>query len=115
MVKRIGFALPLSRIGGVLCAKFEGTLFDRLIRGLMFRLNAMPAYWIGALLIWGVAVKLNLLPTSGKEGGMSFVLPVIALSLSHFRYYLRLSGLIGCTIPMRTIYGMAGPAALKSG
>ncbi|MHB9292111.1 nickel transport system permease protein [Hollandina sp. SP2] len=86
----IGMIIPLSLILGILCAKFEGTLFDRIIRGLMFLLSAMPAYWIGTLLIWGVAVKLNLLPTSGKEGWMSFVMPVIVLSLSHFSYYLRL-------------------------
>ncbi|MDR2803722.1 MAG: ABC transporter permease, partial [Treponema sp.] len=86
----IGLIIPLSLILGILCAKFEGSFFDRMIRCLMFLLNAMPAYWIGALLIWGIAVKLNLLPTSGKEGPASFVLPVIVLSLSHFSYYLRL-------------------------
>ncbi|MDR2758029.1 MAG: ABC transporter permease [Spirochaetaceae bacterium] len=75
---------------GILCAKFEGDLFDRITRAVMFLLNAMPAYWIGTILMWGIAVKLNLLPTSGKEGPVSFVLPVFVLSLNYFSYYLRL-------------------------
>lgn len=86
----IGIIIPLSLALGVLCAKFEGTLFDRIIRGAIFLLNAMPVYWIGTLLVWGISVKLNLLPTSGKEGWVSFILPVFVLSLNHFSYYLRL-------------------------
>jgi nickel transport system permease protein len=86
----IGVIIPVSLILGILCAKFEQGLFDRIIRFLIFLLNAMPAYWIGTLLIWGIAVKLNLLPTSGKEGAAGFVLPVMVLSLSHFSYYMRL-------------------------
>jgi nickel transport system permease protein len=86
----IALIIPLSLILGVLCAKFEGGLFDRITRGIMFLLNAMPAYWIGTLLIWGIAVKLNLLPVGGKGGWMSFILPVFVLSLNYFSYYLRL-------------------------
>jgi nickel transport system permease protein len=82
----ITFSLGL----GILCAKYAGSLFDRMIRAIIFLLNAMPAYWIGTLLMWGVAVKLNLLPTSGKEGPNSFILPVFVLSLSYFSYCLRI-------------------------
>ncbi|MDR2758024.1 MAG: ABC transporter permease [Spirochaetaceae bacterium] len=86
----IGFIILLSLVLGVFCAKFEGGLFDRITRGVMFLLNAMPAYWIGTLLMWGIAVKLNLLPAGGKEGPASFILPVFVLSLNYFSYYLRL-------------------------
>jgi nickel transport system permease protein len=86
----IAVIIVLSLVLGVLCAKYAGGLFDRVLRGVMFVLNAMPAYWIGTILIWGISVKLNLLPTSGKEGPVSFILPVFVLSLSYFSYYLRL-------------------------
>jgi nickel transport system permease protein len=86
----IALIIPLSLVLGVLCARFEGSLFDRITRGVMFLLNAMPAYWIGTLLVWGVAVKLNLLPTGGKESAAGFILPVFVLSLNYFSYYLRL-------------------------
>ncbi|MDR2393042.1 MAG: ABC transporter permease, partial [Treponema sp.] len=45
----IGFIIVLSLVLGMLCAKFEGGPFDRITRGVMFLLNAMPAYWIGTL------------------------------------------------------------------
>jgi nickel transport system permease protein len=80
----------LSLVLGVLCARYSGGFFDRALRAVMFILNAMPAYWIGTLLMWGISVKLNLLPTSGKEGIASFILPVFILSVTYFSYYLRL-------------------------
>jgi nickel transport system permease protein len=80
----------LSLSLGILCVKYEGSFFDKALRGIMFVLSAMPAYWIGTLLIWGISVKLNLLPTSGKEGPASFILPVFVLSINYFSYYLRL-------------------------
>jgi nickel transport system permease protein len=80
----------LSLVLGILCAKYAELFFDRFVRGTMFILNAMPAYWIGTLLIWGISVKLNLLPTSGKEGPASFILPVFILSINYFSYYMRL-------------------------
>jgi nickel transport system permease protein len=84
------FIIILSLSLGILCVKYEGSFFDRALRGVMFLLNAMPAYWIGTLLIWGISVELNLLPTSGKEGAASFILPVFVLSLNYYSYYLRL-------------------------
>lgn len=86
----IGVIIVFSLVLGVLCAKYVGSLFDRIIRGIMLLLNAMPAYWIGTLLMWGISVKLNLLPTSGKEVPASIILPVFVLSLNYFSYYLRL-------------------------
>jgi nickel transport system permease protein len=86
----IGVIISMSLALGMLCAKYAESFFDRFVRGAMFVLNAMPAYWIGPLLIWGISVKLNLLPTSGKEGWMSFILPVFVLSVGYLGYYLRL-------------------------
>jgi nickel transport system permease protein len=86
----IGVIISLSLTFGILCAKYAESFFDHFVRGIMFVLNSMPAYWIGPLLIWGISVKMNLLPTSGKEGWMSFILPVFVLSLGYFAYYLRL-------------------------
>jgi nickel transport system permease protein len=50
----------------------------------------MPAYWIGTLLMWALAVKLDILPTSGKNEMVSFILPAFVLSLNYFGYYSRL-------------------------
>lgn len=43
------------------------------------RLSAMPAFWLGPILMLIFAVWLGWLPVSGMEGGASIVLPAITL------------------------------------
>lgn len=75
---------------GVLCAVYEGSLVDKIIRAFIFLGTAMPSFWIGLLLMWLFAVKLDLLPTSGMETTSSIILPAITLSLTYISTYIRL-------------------------
>ena len=61
--------LVLSIPIGVLCAVYKDGVFDRIMRAIVFMTTAMPAYWVGLLLIWLVSIKLDLLPTSGSAQG----------------------------------------------
>ncbi|OPH56926.1 nickel ABC transporter permease subunit NikB [Paenibacillus ferrarius] len=78
-----------SLLLGVVCAMKEGTWVDKSIRGLAFFVTAMPAYWLGSLLIWYWAVKMDLLPTSGMESYRSYILPVSVISISYAGIYFR--------------------------
>ncbi len=82
--------LTISITAGVLCALFEGSWFDRLIRGIIFIGAAMPSFWLGLLLMWLLAVQLNLLPTSGMETASSVILPALTLSFAYIATYVRL-------------------------
>ncbi len=75
---------------GFFCAVYKNTWFDRIVRLFVFMTTAMPAYWIGLLLIWGVAIKLNLLPTSGNRGFDSLILPAITVALTYVSTFIRL-------------------------
>lgn len=75
---------------GVLCAVYEGSIGDKIIRILVFIGTAMPSFWIGLLLIWLFSVKLDLLPTSGMETTNAIILPAITLSLTYISTYVRL-------------------------
>ncbi|SNS07096.1 nickel transport system permease protein [Anaerovirgula multivorans] len=75
---------------GVLCAVFKDSIFDRIVRLLIFIGTAMPNYWIGILLIWLFAVKLEVLPTGGNKEEGAIILPAIALSLTYISTYVRL-------------------------
>ena len=44
---------------GFLCAVYKDGWFDKIMRGLVFVTTAIPAYWVGLLLMWGIGVKLN--------------------------------------------------------
>lgn len=75
---------------GVLCAVYEGSIGDKITRGIVFLGTAMPSFWMGLLLIWIFAVKLNIFPTSGMKTTSSVVLPAVTLSLAYISTYVRL-------------------------
>ena len=74
-------------LAGVL---FEGRWPDIVLRGFVFLLTSVPAFWAGLLFIWLFAVHLDLLPTGGLEGPASLVLPAATLSLPYIAAYSRL-------------------------
>lgn len=75
---------------GILCAVFEGSLLDKIVRSFVFTAMAMPSFWLGLLLIWFFALKLNLVPISGSEGFRGYILPTLTLSCSYAATYIRL-------------------------
>lgn len=86
----IVITIVISVSSGVFCAVFEDSIGDRIIRGIIFIGSSMPSFWIGLLLMWIFAVKLDLLPTSGMETPSSIILPSITLSLVYISTYARL-------------------------
>lgn len=84
------FVITLSLPIGFFCAVYKDSLFDRVTRGIIFMTTAMPAYWIGLLLIWLVSIKLDLLPTSGGGGMKHLILPAFTVSLTYISTYIRL-------------------------
>ncbi|WP_110114803.1 nickel/cobalt ABC transporter permease [Bacillus sp. CGMCC 1.16541] len=81
--------ITLSIALGVLCALKAGSFLDQSIRGVLFFFTAVPAYWVGAMMIWYVSVKLDLLPTSGMDSYESYILPVFVISISYIGLYFR--------------------------
>ena len=76
---------------GFFCAVYKDSFFDKIMRGFIFITTAMPAYWVGLLLMWGISIKLDLLPTSGNFDGIrSLILPSITVSLSYISTFIRL-------------------------
>lgn len=75
---------------GRACATHEGEVIDRVIRAVVFMLSAMPTFWIGLLLIDAFALRLGWLPTSGRRGADSLILPAVTLSLLYIPTYVRL-------------------------
>ena len=84
------FVVALSLPIGFLCAVYRDTWFDRLMRGTVFMTTAMPAYWVGLLLMWVFSIKLDLLPTSGSGGFKHLILPAFTVSLTYISTYIRL-------------------------
>lgn len=80
-------ALPI----GLLCAVKKNSFFDRFTVVFTLILTAMPAFWLGALLILAFGVGLKILPISGYKGAEYLVLPVFALVAASIAGTIRLT------------------------
>ena len=77
----IFIATPL----GILAAVNQNRPLDYLIRGLSFVGNSMPNFFVGLLLIYFLALKLNLLPIIGQ----SVIMPALTLTIAMGAKYTR--------------------------
>ncbi len=71
----VALAVPL----GVFSAVYRGGWLDQAARLFALLGQAMPAFWVGLLLILLFAVELDWLPAFGRGGLSHLVLPAIAL------------------------------------
>lgn len=71
-------AVPL----GAIAAVRQDSLVDHLTRLLALAGASLPPFWLGYLLIMGLAVHLKLLPVSGRGTWQHLVLPALTLGLS---------------------------------
>ena len=75
---------------GYLTIKFNNHPLDKSARVILFIINAIPAFWLGLILIELFAVKMNLFPVNGTDNWASIVLPIITLAAIYVGTYARL-------------------------
>lgn len=75
---------------GIVAAKYYHTWVDTFIRSVTSLTVSIPSFFLGTILIYLFAQKLNLLPSSGLDSMAGYIMPVIALSVSMSVYYVRL-------------------------
>ena len=74
-------AIVLGVVLGIAAAAEQDSLLDRGIQSVMLFLTAMPAFWLGMLLILVFSVALHWLPAIGNGSLAQLVLPVACLGL----------------------------------
>ena len=75
---------------GVFSAVRRGTVFDFGGKTIALFGQSLPPFWLGIVLMWIFAVELDWLPTSGKEGVKSIILPAIAIGWAQVAALMRL-------------------------
>jgi ABC-type dipeptide/oligopeptide/nickel transport system permease component len=73
----IALAVPL----GVAAAVRPGSGRDAVAQTVALLGQALPAYWVGLVLIVVLSVRLGLLPVAGRSGLASLVMPALTLGL----------------------------------
>jgi ABC-type dipeptide/oligopeptide/nickel transport system permease component len=80
-------ALPL----GILSGMSPGTFVDYIARGLGLAGQTIPSFWLAMILILVVAVNVPWIPTFGRDGVNSLILPASALGLAGMGQLVRLT------------------------
>ncbi len=75
----LGFSVAIAVPVGVLSAVHRGGWIDRIGRVFAMLGQAMPAFWVGLLLILVFAIHLNWLPAFGHGTPAHIILPAISL------------------------------------
>ena len=73
------FSIILGVPLGVLSAVKRGTIIDRFTKVLALIGQSIPPFWLGIMLIFFFAVKLDWVPPSGRQGWNSILLPAFTL------------------------------------
>ena len=85
MLVSILLTILIATPAGILAAVKQNKFPDYLIRALSFIGNSMPNFFVGLLLIYFLALKLNLLPIIGA----SVIMPALTLTISMGAKYTR--------------------------
>lgn len=80
------FAVPL----GIYTAVKQNTWFDYMVRGFTFMGVSIPNFWMGLMLLWLFALKLDWLPIIGGEVTIeNLILPMVTLGIVMVSKYTR--------------------------
>jgi ABC-type dipeptide/oligopeptide/nickel transport system permease component len=77
----MAIALAIAIPSGIVSAVGRGGVLDGLARGLSLLGQALPAYWLGIMLIIVFAIWLHWLPAAGAGTPAHVILPAITLGL----------------------------------
>ena len=79
------FAVPL----GILCAAYQNSFLDYLLRFISFLGVSMPSFWVGTLLMYAFGVRLHMLPIMGSGDLKHLILPSVTLAFWMTSLYIR--------------------------
>ena len=78
-VVAIIFAVAVAVPIGVLSAVKKDSIYDYVGKTIALLGQSMPPFWLGLVMMWIFAVELDLVPTSGRGGVTSYLLPSISI------------------------------------
>lgn len=79
-------ALVLAGVGGiglgVFCAVYQDSWLDNSIKNVSNIMLSIPGFWLALVMILVFSERLRLLPTSGSETWMHYIMPAFVLSFA---------------------------------
>lgn len=92
-------AAVVGILAGVVSAVKQYSASDRIITFVSLFLAATPSFWLAMMMIYYIALKLQLLPAYGSASLIHFILPSLSLGLPYAAQVLRYtrSSMLECT------------------
>lgn len=87
----LGFALLVGVPLGIVSGFYPGTVWDGLARAVGLAGQTIPSFWLAMILIILLAVPIPWIPTFGRDGLNSLILPTLALGLGGLGQLTRLT------------------------
>ena len=75
---------------GIISAVKRGSIFDYVAKSVALLGQSLPPFWLGLIVMWVFAVRLELVPSAGMGGITSFILPGMALAFAWVASIIRL-------------------------
>ena len=88
MIVSIALTIFIATPLGIISAVNQNRIVDYIIRIMTFIGNSMPNFFVGLLLIYFLALKLNLLPIMGSDW-RAVIMPALTLTISMGAKYTR--------------------------
>ncbi len=85
------FSAIIGIVTGIISAVKQYSKLDTIITTLAMLMSAVPGFWLGLMLMIVFALNLRILPSSGVDSWLGFVLPVATLALSGAAGVMRLT------------------------
>jgi peptide/nickel transport system permease protein len=76
----VAIAIALGVPAGIVAALRRNTPLDRLLMGVAFLGQSAPNFFVGIVLILLMSLQLRLLPSGGRDGWLTLVLPAFTLA-----------------------------------
>ncbi|MCK0470579.1 nickel ABC transporter permease [Halalkalibacter sp. APA_J-10(15)] len=86
LIVMLAIAVPLGSVS----ALYRNSWIDQVSRLLSIVGAAIPSFWLGLIFIDLFGVRLNWLPTMGRDGYVTLILPALTLGLAISSVYVRL-------------------------
>ena len=84
------FSLVIGVPLGILSSVKRGSLLDNVAKVVALMGQSMPPFWLGIMMIFFFAVRLDWVPPSGRHDWNSFILPTITLGMFPIAANLRI-------------------------
>lgn len=85
----IGLGSVVSVVLGGLAAHYKDTWIDYGVRMVSFLALAVPAFWVGLLLLYLLAVKIPIFSVTNTKGLSAYILPSVTLATWFCGLYIR--------------------------